>query len=154
VAATREDLTELARPLTIVVAKRAARRSTLAFLTRSLGHSVAGVDVRTTEAFALGLLERTGQLPPRGDRLLGLLTARAARTLPALEQPLADLEDGFSPLQRGLTELLEAGLTPASAEALSEQLDDDEDPIGPFPARRRARALIELAREVEHRREK
>ncbi|MEO0651528.1 MAG: hypothetical protein AAFZ65_12710, partial [Planctomycetota bacterium] len=149
----RADPRELAEPLRVVVASRAQRLALSADLVRAAGRSLAGVEVRTLDGLALELLERSGAPVPRGERLAGLLAERAARAVTPLQDVLAELEEGFTAVRRGLGELLEAGLTPESARALLEQLEDDDEPAGPFPARRRAAALVRVALEVEQCRE-
>jgi hypothetical protein len=140
----------LARPLSIVAPHRVARSQLAARLVRACGHALAGVRVQSFDGFALETIARGGGRAPGGERLAGLLIERAARRHRALRAALDTLEDGFSSVRRGVSELVEAGLEAGNAEAVLERLADEEAPVGPFPARMRAQALVEVVRELEH----
>lgn len=148
-AEMRRDPSRLARPVRVVVPSRSLRLHLASALVRRRGRSVAGVAVQTLFGLASEILERAGEVVPRGERLFEVLAQRAARAEGSLRRGLEDLADGFAAVTGTVRDLLDAGLEPVHAEAAEEALASD----GPRAASRaeveRARALVRAAARTE-----
>ncbi len=144
-ADARREPARLARPVRIVVSSRSLREHVAARLVTRFG-AMAGVTVQTLQALAREVLERAGQRLGDGDALFSLLARRAVLTEPLLRDLLADLEDGPGTAIGTIADLLDAGLTEATATAAEEALAEPSK----FSAARghdheRARALVRAA---------
>ncbi len=145
----RRDPSRLGRPVRIVVPSRSLRLHLASALVRRRGRSVAGVSIQTLFGLASEVVERAGEVIPRGETLFEVLAQRAAKAEPVLRRGLEDLADGFAAVTGTVRDLLDAGLEPVHAEAAEEALASD----GPLVASRaevdRARALVRAAARTE-----
>ena len=148
-AEIRRDPSRLARPVRIVVPSRSLRLHLAAALVRRRGRSAAGVSIQTLFGLASEVLERAGEVVPRGARLFEVLAQRAARAEPVLRRGLEDLADGFSAVTGTVRDLLDAGLEPIHAEAAGEALASDGPAVASRAEVERARALVRAAARVE-----
>lgn len=110
----------LAAPLRIVVPSRPLREHVTSALLRHCGRALAGVVVQTHRALALAVIERAGEVAPRGDPLFGIAVRRAAAQSPILAEALGALRDGYASVEATARDLSDAGFTPAHAEAVEE----------------------------------
>ncbi|HVN38561.1 MAG TPA: hypothetical protein VMW19_10390, partial [Myxococcota bacterium] len=120
-AAIRVDLARLARPLRLVVPSGALRAHLAVTLVRRAGRPLLGVRIQTLASLAREILERQGAPPERED-LFPILVSRCARREPSLRAALDELANGYSAVQVGVDDLLDAGFTPEHAAALDEAL--------------------------------
>ncbi|HEV2855354.1 MAG TPA: PD-(D/E)XK nuclease family protein [Thermoanaerobaculia bacterium] len=148
-AEIRRDPSRLARPVRIVVPSRSLRLHLSAALVRRRGRSAAGVSIQTLFGLASEVLERAGEVVPRGTRLFEVLAQRAARAEPVLRRGLEDLADGFSAVTGTVRDLLDAGLEPVHAEAAEEALASDGPRVASRAEVERARALVRAAARAE-----
>jgi hypothetical protein len=139
-----EDLGLLARPVVVTVPSRSLRLHLASRLVQRRGRPVAGVEIRTLHGLASGILERCGERRAAGAPLLPVLVSRFARREPALRELVASLEDGELPVVATVRDLLDAGFTPANAEALDEHLQGHRNET----ERERALALVRVASAV------
>ncbi len=130
----------LARPLHVVVPSRSLRNHLAEAAVRSAG-ALAGVSIQTLHGLAHSILERCGESLPEGEALVPVLSRRVARREPALREALDGLEDGYAAVAGCVSDLLDAGLERASAEAIDELLG--EEVRGASGAR--ARAVVRTA---------
>ncbi|HLX06652.1 MAG TPA: PD-(D/E)XK nuclease family protein, partial [Thermoanaerobaculia bacterium] len=154
-AAARRDPSRLALPVRVVVPSRSLRRHVAARLVRSRstppggGGAMAGVMVQTLFGLACEVLERAGAPAPGGSLLFATLVEREARREDALRRGLGDLVDGFLSVTPAVTDLLDAGLEAAHAEAVDEALASDGPRSAGRAAVARARALVRVAVRAE-----
>ena len=154
-AAARRDPSRLALPVRVVVPSRSLRRHVAARLVRSRstppggGGAMAGVMVQTLFGLACEVLERAGAPAPGGSLLFATLVEREARREDALRRGLGDLVDGFLSVAPAVTDLLDAGLEAAHAEAVDEALASDGPRSAGRAAVARARALVRVAVRAE-----
>ena len=73
----RRDPSRLDRPVRVVVPSRSLRLHLASALVRRRGRSVAGVAIQTLFGLASEVLERAGEVVPRGERLFEVLAQRA-----------------------------------------------------------------------------
>lgn len=149
VAEIRRDPSRLGRPVRVVVPSRSLRLHLASALVRRRGRSVAGVMIQTLFGLASEVLERAGEVVPRGERLFEVLAQRAARAEPVLRRGLEGLADGFSAVTGTLRDLLDAGLEPVHAEAAEEALASDGPRVASRAEVERARALVRAAARTE-----
>jgi RecB family exonuclease len=139
-----EDLALLALPVVVLVPSRSLRLHLASRLVQRRGRAVTGVEIRTLHGLASGVLERCGERRAAGAPLLPVLVSRFARREPALRELAASLEDGELPVIATVRDLLDAGFTPANAEALGEHLEGHRNEA----ERERALALVRVASAV------
>ncbi|HVN75482.1 MAG TPA: PD-(D/E)XK nuclease family protein [Thermoanaerobaculaceae bacterium] len=121
--ASAADVALLARPIVVVVPSRSLRAHLAARLVGARGRAVAGIEIVTLHALAERLAARSDAGARRsGKRLLPVFVGRFAALEPALRELATTVEDGIAPLSATVRDLLDAGLTPASADALAEML--------------------------------
>lgn len=121
-AAARAEPALLARPVRIVVPSRSLREHVGAALVRRAGGALAGVALETLHALAIGILERAGERPPRGDALFPIVVRQLARAEPALRERLEAYEDGYAVVAESVKDLLDAGFAPHDEEPFLECL--------------------------------
>lgn len=137
VAAVRRDPRLLAAPLRVIVPSRSLREHVAARIAQAHG-AVAGVVVQTLRGLCHELLRADAEPLRSGDLLAPVVIRRAAEKSASLRACLAPLEDGFGVVEGSVRDLLDAGLTPANAEAALEA-------IGDCTGAERARGVIEAA---------
>jgi hypothetical protein len=128
-------------PVRVLVPSHSLRVDLLARLARRRPAWI-GLDVRTLRTFALELLHRHGEAPPRGAALFALELERAARRRRPLVAAFGEFQDGWSTLAAAARDLVDAGFLPELAEPLEELLHAEAAAI---PARTLARARALLA---------
>lgn len=141
VAAAREDVFLLAKPVRIVVSSRSLRDHVSAQILRRLGAAVAGVEVQTLQRVAREVVERSHEPARPGEALIPMLVRAAARREPLLARDLGALEDGFGAVLGSVRDLIDAGRLAEAGEAIDEALAGL-----PFGAASlgRARALVRV----------
>lgn len=148
-AAARSEPFLLAKPIRIVVPSRSLRGHLAAAIVRRRGRSVAGVRVQTLHGLAFEVLERSGEMAPRGMAVAGVLAQRFARKEEALQQGLDGLVDGYTAVAGTVRDLLDAGLEPIHAEPFDEALETDGRHVASEVEVRRAQALVRVAARTE-----
>jgi hypothetical protein len=132
----------LRHPVRVVVPSRSLRAHVAAALMRHSGRAIAGLTVQTLNGLALEIVEPSGGAATRGEGLFPILVRQHAREEPALRDRLDELVDGYGIVADDVTDLLDAGLTAANAEALCDALDE----LSHFPdVVERARATVRVA---------
>jgi hypothetical protein len=142
--ALRADLRRLARPLYVLVPSMSLRLALQERLASRGAGPALGVEVLTLHRFARIVHERAGRPLPRGEALLPVLVQRLAPAHSGLAA-LADHRDGLAALVAALRDLQDAGSTPAHREALEDCLAE----ASAHPGLQRARALLDLATELD-----
>ena len=122
-ASSAADVHLLGRPVVVVVPSRSLRLHLAAQIVRRRGRAVAGLEIVTLHGLAAGIVGRCEGPRRAGTRLLPVLVSRFARREPALRSLAASLEDGELPVIATIRDLLDAGYTPANAEAVGEHLE-------------------------------
>jgi hypothetical protein len=135
--AARADVRLLARPVRVIVPSRSLREHVAAKLVARHG-GLAGVVVQTLRGLCHELLRGEPEPPRGGDLLAPIVIRRAAAQSALLREALAPLDDGFGVAEASVRDLLDAGLTPANAQAALEALTGGRDA-------ERARAVIGVA---------
>lgn len=131
-------------PLRVVVPSRALRdHLRAALLAERGGRALAGVIVQTLSALARDVLERSAVRAPAGAAFFDLLVRRLAATEPDLDPVLAAGPDAWRAIAATVRDLIDAGLTRESAEALDELLEATQ--ASSSAARVRARAIVQVA---------
>jgi RecB family exonuclease len=138
------ELDVLEAPVVVVVPSRSLRLHLAWRLVQRRGRPVAGVEIRTLHGLAAGIVARCEGPRRAGARLLPVLVGRFARREPALRDLAAALEDGELPVIATVRDLLDAGFTPAIAEAFAEHLEADWEGA----EKERASALARVASAV------
>jgi PD-(D/E)XK nuclease superfamily len=138
----------LERPLLVVVPSRSLRVHLELRITSQLGPAVLGLSCRTLRHVAIDLLDRTEGTRPINDGLLPLLTRRFARHQPVLRRAFEPLDDGYRTVAAAVRDLLEAGLEPALAEGLGEELAASGRAVASDVELDRAHALLTVAAQV------
>jgi len=142
--AAREDPSLLARPVVVVVPSRSLRLHLAERLVARRGRAAAGVEVRTLHGLAAGIVERFGRAPLPASRLVPLLVRRFTSREPALAALVQQFDDGELPAHATVRDLLDAGFTPAHADAVVELLTER----GSGAEEARALALVRVAAAV------
>jgi len=140
-ASSAADVHLLGRPVVVVVPSRSLRLHLAAQIVRRRGRAVAGLEIVTLHGLAAGIVGRCEGPRRAGTRLLPVLVSRFARREPALRSLAASLEDGELPVIATIRDLLDAGYTPANAEAVGEHLEAE----GTGAEQERAAALARIA---------
>jgi hypothetical protein len=123
VAEVRRDPSRLAAPLRVIVPSRSLREHVAARIAQAHG-AVAGVVVQTLRGLCHELLRADAEPLRSGDSLAPVVVRRAAEQSAALRAALAPLDDGFGAVEASVRDLLDAGLTPANADAALESIAD------------------------------
>lgn len=142
--ALRADLGRLARPLYVVVPSTSLRLALEERIAARGSGPALGLGVLTLHRFALLLHERAQKPVPQGEALLPIFARRQAAARPELAE-LAAHRDGLAALVAALRDLQHAGFGAPQREALEECLAE----LGSHPGLERARALLDLAVELE-----
>ena len=140
-ASSAADVHLLGRPVVVVVPSRSLRLHLAARMVGRRGKAVAGVEIITLHGLAAGIVGRCEGPHRAGTRLLPVLVSRFAKREPALRSLAASLEDGELPVIATVRDLLDAGYTPANAEAVGEHLEVE----GKGAEQARAAALVRVA---------
>ncbi len=127
-------------PVRVVVPSRSLRRHLLAALARERP-AWLGLEVTTLFDAALTIVRATGELPPKGDTLFGLLLERTARRRPPLLAACGDFADGWSALVGAARDLVDAGFGSEHQAALSERIEAERGALS-VRSLDRARALL------------
>jgi hypothetical protein len=141
-ACARRDLSELARPLRVVVSSGALRAQISCALALR-GSARVGIRVQTLDALAREVLERAGA-PVASSLLYPEAVRDAARREPALARDLDLLDDGYAAAVASVDDLLDAGFTDLHLEPLLERA---VEAVG-GPALARASALLRVAAQI------
>lgn len=138
----------LSAPVYLLVPSHSLRNH---LLERLAGYRPAyvGLGCLTLRSLARDVLERCGESPLPGSWMLPLLVRRAARQHPSLRSCLDHLHDGYSSLIASVTDLLEAGLDPAHADAIDEVLAEEGRLVASVANVQRSRSLIKVAIQVQ-----
>ena len=138
----------LSRPLYLLVPSHSLRSHILDRLVRQR-RGYAGLSCVTLRALARDILERCGETPLTGSWMLPILVQRAAREQAPLRSCLDHLHDGYATLNSAVTDLLEAGLDPAHADAIDEVLAEEGRLVATVAEVQRSRSLIKVAIQVQ-----
>ncbi|MEE8508615.1 MAG: hypothetical protein V3T07_06075, partial [Myxococcota bacterium] len=122
-APLRDDPSQLAVPVRIVVPSDSLRLHVAASLVRHLDRGRAGVVIQTHFGLALEILDRADARRPSAEAILPALVRQHARRQPALRETLDDLLDGYSVVEAAVSDLLDAGLEAEHAPQLETHLN-------------------------------
>ncbi len=137
----------LTHPVYLLVPSHSLRDHILSRLARQRP-GFAGIGCLTLRGLAGDLLDRHGESPLPGSWLLPILVRRMARNQPPLRSSLDHLRDGYRSLIGTVTDLQEAGLDPAHAEAIDEVLAEEGRLVASVAAVQRSRSLVQVAVQV------
>ena len=143
------DPLPLDRPVCIVVPSAGLRQHLQAAIARRFG-AVLGVQVQTAAHVAADVLLAAGRTAPRGSAMFDVLARRAARSQPALEDALGNLDDGYEVATGAIRDLLSAGLDAETAAAATSALGALPDPDGRARAVSLVRAAATTRRDLLH----
>ena len=140
-----DDIRLLARPVRIVTHSGSLRGHVGSLLVREFGSSLAGVTVQTLFSLALEILDRSGEIPPKGNNLFDVIVRREARRETILNRDLDELADGYGSVVRSVRDFFDAGFDPIHLEAVEERLDAVTAGGGDSKIVDRARTLARVA---------
>jgi hypothetical protein len=140
----RADPKLLARPAWIVVPSGSLRAHVAERVVAEVG-AVAGLEVQTLHAVALGILRRAGVAHRGGDELVEVLARRFAAEENVLSAAFAAFVDGYRTVAGTVRDLLDAGLDETTGEVALERLIDTRVPKSEL---RRAAAVVRVALRV------
>jgi hypothetical protein len=135
------DPTLLGRPVRVIVPSRSLREHLSSRLVESNGRSLAGISIQTLDGLVASVLARAGEPAESEDALLPALIRRLARREPSLRESLDGLSRGYLPVVEEVTDLLDAGLESAHADAAGELIRE----VGRGEFARRAAAVVRVA---------
>ena len=110
---------------------------------------VAGLGCYTLRGLAHEVLERCGESPAPGAWMVPVLIRRAARQQASLRSCLEHLHNGYVGLISPVTDLLEAGLDSAHADAIDEVLAEEGRLTASVAEVQRSRSLVQVAIQVQ-----
>jgi len=136
-----EDPALLRKPVLVIVPSRSLREHLSARLVERYGRSVAGISIQTLDGLVASILSRAGEPIASDNALLPALIRQLARREASLRESLDALNRGYAPVVGEVTDLLDAGLESAHADAVIELIG--ESGRGPFT--KRAQAVVRVA---------
>jgi len=135
------DPDRLREPVLVIAASRSLREHLSARLVERYGRTVAGVAIHTLDGLVASILSRAGEPTASDDALLPALIRQLSRREPSLRESLDALTRGYAPVSGEVTDLLDAGLEAAHADALIEAIEE----AGRGPLAARAQAVVRVA---------
>jgi RecB family exonuclease len=114
----------LCSPVLVIVPSRSLREHLSARLVEWHGRSVAGISIQTLDGLVASILARAGEPIESGSALLPALIRQLARREASLRESLDDLSRGYAPVVGEVTDLLDAGLESAHADAVTELIGE------------------------------
>ena len=137
----------LGRPVIVIVPSRSLREHLSARLVERHGRAVAGISIQTLDGLVASILARAGEPAKSDDALLPALIRQLARREASLREPLDALSRGYAPVVGEVTDLLDAGLESAHADAVIELIGE----TGRGPLAKRAEAVVRVAARASER---
>ncbi len=119
-----DDPRLLRKPVIAIVPSRSLREHLSARLVELHGRAVSGISIQTLDGLVASILVRTGESTGSDNALLPALVRQLARREASLREPLDDLSRGYAPVVGEVTDLLDAGLESAHADAVIELIDE------------------------------
>jgi len=114
----------LRKPVVAIVPSRSLREHLSARLVERHGRAVAGISIQTLDGLVATILARAGESTGSDHALLPALVRQLARGEASLRESLDDLSRGYAPVVGEVTDLLDAGLESAHAEAVIELIEE------------------------------
>jgi hypothetical protein len=131
----------LRKPVVAIVPSRSLREHLSARLVEQHGRAVCGISIQTLDGLVASILARAGESTGSDNALLPALVRQLARREASLRESLDDLSRGYAPVVGEVTDLLDAGLESAHADAVIELIE--ESSRGAFA--KRAAAVVRVA---------
>ena len=131
----------LRKPVLVIAPSRSLREHLSARLVERHGRTVAGISIQTLDGLVASILSRAGEPIKSDNALLPALIRQLARCEASLRESLDALNRGYAPVVGEVTDLLDAGLESAHADAVIELIGE----TGRGPLAKRAQAVIRVA---------
>ena len=119
-----EDPDLLRKPVVTIVPSRSLREHLSARLIERHGRAVSGISIQTLDGLVATMLSRAGESAGSDNALLPALVRQLARREASLRESLDDLSRGYAPVVGEVTDLLDAGLESAHADAVIELIEE------------------------------
>jgi len=114
----------LRKPVQVIVPSRSLREHLSARLVEQHGRAVAGITIQTLDALVASILVRGGEPAATDNVLLPALVGQIARGEASLRESLDSLNRGYASVVGEVTDLLDAGLESAHADAVIELIGE------------------------------
>jgi RecB family exonuclease len=114
----------LRKPVRVIVPSRSLREHLSSRLVAQHGRAVAGISIQTLDGLVASILARAGESTGSDSALLPALIRQLARREVSLRESLDDLSRGYAPVVGEVTDLLDAGLESAHADAVIELIGE------------------------------
>ncbi len=137
----------LREPVLVVAASRSLREHLTARLVERCGRAVAGIAIQTLGGLVASILSRAGETRAFERALFPPLVRQLARQEASLRESLDGLDRGYAAVVGEVSDLLDAGLEAAHADALIESIGE----AARGPLARRAAAVVRVAARVSER---
>ena len=131
----------LRQPVLVIAPSRSLREHLSARLVERYGRTVAGISIQTLDGVVASILSRAGEPTKSDNALLPALIRQLARSEASLRESLDALNRGYAPVVGEVTDLLDAGLESAHADAVIELIGE----TGRGPLAKRAQAVVRVA---------
>jgi RecB family exonuclease len=119
-----EDPRLLRKPVLVIAPSRSLREHLSARLVARHGRAVAGISIQTLDGLVASILARAGEPTGSDNALLPALIRQLARSEASLRESLDGLSRGYAPVVGEVTDLLDAGLESAHADAVVELIGE------------------------------
>ncbi len=119
-----DDPSLLRKPVIAIAPSRSLREHLSARLVERHGRAVSGISIQTLDGLVASILARAGESTGSDNALLPALVRQLARREASLRESLDDLSQGYAPVVGEVTDLLDAGLESAHAEAVIELIEE------------------------------
>jgi hypothetical protein len=136
-----EDPNLLRKPVLVIAPSRSLREHLSARLVERHGRTVTGISIQTLDGLVASILSRAGEPIKSDNALLPALIRQLARCEASLRESLDALNRGYAPVVGEVTDLLDAGLESAHADAVIELIGE----TGRGLLAKRAQAVIRVA---------
>jgi RecB family exonuclease len=114
----------LRKPVLVIAPSRSLREHLSARLVERHGRAVTGVSIQTLDGLVASILSRAGEPTGSDNALLPALIRQLARREASLRESLDGLSRGYAPVVGEVTDLLDAGLESAHADAVIELIGE------------------------------
>jgi len=115
----------LLKPVLVIAPSRSLREHLSARLVERHGRTVTGISIQTLDALVASILARAGEPSGFDNALLPALIRQLARREASLRDSLDALSRGYAPVVGEVTDLLDAGLESAHADAVIEGIGEN-----------------------------
>jgi RecB family exonuclease len=114
----------LRKPVLVIAPSRSLREHLSTRLVEQHGRAVTGISIQTLDGLVASILARAGESTGSDNALLPALIRQLARREASLRESLDGLSRGYAPVVGEVTDLLDAGLESAHADAVIELIGE------------------------------